>query len=960
MNTNVQNINAKKVLAYVLLPGIIPRLKELGGSGFGYFAFLIANVFQGVRILPPGHAFLNYHNIGKYGVRDVLSTAANHIEFSRRNADQIIVFGTVLLALVLLVLQFALFIIAMFTGKAFADTGGAPFTNIFVTDNPENDLAFMMLDYVFGIPNLFGSHALENGVPTPFHQGLHDLFQFYNLAILLVGVLIFLYYVVVVVIETAQTGVPFGRRFSKIYAPLRLIAAIGLLVPLNYGFNASQYITFYIAKIGSSFATNGWILYNENLDNPLGTDNATLIAGADAPDLHGLMYYMSVYHTCREMYKIFVPVVWGRAVDKTVEIKPYVIVDGHAREFSSYGYDEAKRYFGESDIEIVMGELNSQQYGESGAKKHIKYPGGVRPYCGKMTVSLSSTNPPYYTGQATSGGHIGNGINQGGVQTIEKQYYYMLMGLFKTDHKIAAIGERFAHKTVPGSTTRNGVPVDGAYDPCWRSEEIGDTQTCSRTTTPPVESIQAEIDQYQTAVNAAVATGLGELRDNISLKLNAQMARYGWGGAGIWYNRVAELNGSISSAIMAAPRPKAYPEVMDFVKSEKQKADTATTPCEIFNPNLANHQALDFKDKAHDPKIAEAGYAIHRWPCERPSEEGGIAKGMTGNIFLDSVGVIFGINGLFQLREQTAMDRTVDASGNVSGSGMPKVHPLAALSAIGKALVENAIRSMATSLFFSFGGGLDTLLGPHLGAGLATISKMLVNISTIGLTAGFILYYILPFLPFIYFFFAVGSWVKSIFEAMVGAPLWALAHLRIDGDGFSGRAAAGGYFLLFEIGLRPIVTLFGLIGGMAVFGASVAVLNEIFGLVVGNIVGADPALSVGRAGREASPADDLDIPPLGAIDQFFFTIMYTILVYMIATACFKMIDTIPKQFMRWMGTQVSTFNDNTGDPTANLTQYTALAGSQIAPQVLGGLNQGASAAGKLVNELGKTAKGDGA
>ena len=61
------------------------------------------------------------------------------------------------------------------------------------------------------------------------------------------------------------------------------------------------------------------------------------------------------------------------------------------------------------------------------------------------------------------------------------------------------------------------------------------------------------------------------------------------------------------------------------------------------------------------------------------------------------------------------------------------------------------------------------------------------------------LFYIIPFMPFIYFFFAVGTWVKAIFEAMVGVPLWALAHIRIDGQGLPGDAAMNGYYLLLEI-----------------------------------------------------------------------------------------------------------------------------------------------------------------
>lgn len=198
-----------------------------------------------------------------------------------------------------------------------------------------------------------------------------------------------------------------------------------------------------------------------------------------------------------------------------------------------------------------------------------------------------------------------------------------------------------------------------------------------------------------------------------------------------------------------------------------------------------------------------------------------------------------------------------------------------------------------------------------------------------------------------YFFFAVASWVKSIFEAMVGAPLWALAHLHIDGDGLPGKAAMGGYFLILEIALRPIFTVFALIAGIAVFTAMAGLLNNIFDLVVLNVSGAVPG------GSTATVATSyVDSFRRGVIDQFFYTIMYAILVYMMATASFKLIDSIPNGVMnRWIGAGIQTFNDNKDDPTQGLTQYAALGGQQIAGQVLGGVQQGVGAAGGLGGSL---------
>ena len=96
-------------------------------------------------------------------------------------------------------------------------------------------------------------------------------------------------------------------------------------------------------------------------------------------------------------------------------------------------------------------------------------------------------------------------------------------------------------------------------------------------------------------------------------------------------------------------------------------------------------------------------------------------------------------------------------------------------------------------------------------------------------------------MPFLFFFFAVGTWVKTIFEAMVGVPLWALAHIKIDGEGLPGDAAGSGYFMILEILLRPIMVIFGLIAAMIIFVTQVRILHLIWDLVVDGVgAGSDP------------------------------------------------------------------------------------------------------------------------
>ncbi|PZQ43867.1 MAG: hypothetical protein DI551_11285 [Micavibrio aeruginosavorus] len=1011
MTDNTQKINAKSVMKYMLLPGILPRAKAFGNSGFGYIAFLFANIFNAVRILPPNHPFTNPSNIGTFTIRQVIATAANNIEFSKKNIDQLVVFFTIMIAITLMFVQFILLILALLSSDAFAQAAGAgPFQGIFETQYPQYDIAFLLLDYVFGIPSLdvggadtfFGSTALQaTGGPTPFHQGLHALFNFYNLAILLVAALVFIYYIIVVVVETASSGVPFGRRFAKLYAPFRLIAAVGLLVPFGYGFNAAQYITLYAAKMGSSMATNGWIVYNRAMNegmgaqaNPTGAPSRTMVARPRTPPIDELAYFGSVYHACREMYAILVP--RGNNINPTqgICVGAYVIVNGQARTFAvnnsavcqggangggaaggEYTYDQAKTDFGQSDMEVVLGEYDPV--------KNTQYAGSVNPLCGKVTLSLNNDNPSihHYVQGSTTGsqaeGGAGDQDGNYGVRALEYMYFKMMIALLTTGNAegtgagntsgvygsvtkvFQAFGERAAHQFVPTCRSNSDGPTypDGCtHNPCFKSGILDDADTCGKEKWSPGSTVfQDPLEQYKTYLEEAINSAYSEYTEGMDLRLTEILERRGWGGAGIWYNHIADINGVFTGAIYAQPTIRQWPAAMEFVRTQRQKQDKSAAACKTFNPKLSNKKSVEFTNPTYPYVSLATNGAYEYFNCEKANQGIGTAvegttanagnticgvainnpnksvAGMTSNIFIDIVSVIFGLNGLFDLKACSELD---------PATGLSKVHPLAMLSTIGKSLVENSIRSMAMALGAAFGGGMAGILSAALGAALKSASAMFLSIAQLGLTVGFILYYILPFLPFIYFFFAVGSWVKSIFEAMVGVPLWALAHLRIDGDGLPGRSAMAGYFLIFEIFVRPILIVFGLIAGMATFSAMVIMLSELFDLVVLNMTGVEPSGSA-----QTMNAGALETFRRGVIDQFFFTVMYAVLVYIIATTSFKMIDTIPAMIMRWMGSGVNTFNDNKQDAAQGLSSYVAIGGRQLSGQIMGGLRQGAETLG---------------
>lgn len=1007
-NNKRQGIRTRDVVSYAVLPRVLPRITELFFTGFTFFAFFMAQVYRGVRLLPEGHPSLNPANVGQYGIRDVIVEAGRHLEWKRGNIDQILVYVAILIALLLLVLQAATFIVALAMPQAFAGgyTPSFGFGSIFGTPpgGGAQDIAFILLDRVFGVEGIFNS-CISNlstncaGIdpqtmkfdeanpvyrpatfPWPYHYGLHALFQFYSLGLLLVGVFILLYYVIVIVAETAQTGTPFGKRFDTVWAPIRIVLAFGLLIPVTNGLNSAQYITLYAAKFGSNFATNGWIVFNRaiNGSNQAMAQNMDLAVKPKAPDVSALLQFMTLAHTCKVYEEATLRDVSppppaasstagaaaagaganaaaaatggtsqpaARKSDCTdmpgKNIEAYIVKPGFTSETSAkflrdLDYKAALAFSENKDIRIRFGDRNCQTN---------TLAGNVAPTCGEITLPVTSLADEA-AGVVQSGyydliKHLWGGYGSG--TTIES--YANKDPADDNLQRIACDSARSntvlnsgrgdkAIREYALSYVRNGVTTPGTGI-C--REKIGDL--------PPTDWRDAAIDYYsygtrkvkqgekrlnyagaspagaKVIVDETLNRGVTQLRKQVTgdkYRISSDNLYRGWAGAGIWYNRIAEMNGSLTGAAWNMPSASMYPEIMMNVLAQKQKTDAKVMPRDMFSPTTAQgSMSLPGGDNSNH-YAAAMDQVYQQWENSNPMVK-------TGNVLADSINWLFGIDGLFDLHDDENQ----------------RAHPLALLVGVGKGLVESSIRNMGIGIMGGGAGILASIIpgGAGVGGVLSTASGFFFSIATMTLTAGFILFYVIPFLPFLYFFFAVGNWLKGVFEAMVGVPLWALAHIRIDGKGLAGDGAMNGYFMIFEIFLRPILILFGFLASITIFAAMAAVLHEIFDIAVDNLTGAGD-----RTGL------------MSAIDKFFYTCMYAVIMYIMALSSFKLIDLIPNQIMRWLGTNVSTFSDMQGDPASSLTQMTAIAGSQIVGGMTGGIQSAMGGMQKGAAGLGQVAE----
>jgi len=987
----VQTPNTKDVIAYTTLPRVIPRIKKFFSTGFGYIAFLMAHVYAMVRLLPAGHPYLASENMGRYGFHHVILAAANNLSFKKENIDQFIIFFALLGGVVLLVLQFVILGYSLLASQAHA-------FSFFDTPNPNNDVAFTILDYVFGIPDMFCSSfsppspatcTLSNpAVVSPYHFALHNLFTYYTTGLLLIGVLIFLYFIIVIIVETAVSGTPFGQRFQNVWVPVRLVVAIGLLVPVTYGLNSGQWVVLYAAKWGSSFATVGWNDFNLAIGqhaafagtpgagtvtggNPVG-ERYSLVVIPSQTDISSVIEAMSMVHACAYAYMRRTGAAAGEplpafpapqyhinddyaAPATNFMIRPYLVknpttwmtgapafpvpTNANMRQLitstAAVPYDTAVGFYFGGDIIIRFGEFKMDPgfVGPPGPNDfgvHQKHLGGVKPYCGDIRIPVTDL------------ANIAAPLVYGGSPYMLKFYYDLILNLWFNDVEMKQFARSYVavnkgevvELTDVCTPALSGCGSGNGFPPCGPG-----TGQC-QTTPPTSEWKSVKTQQYQLITDNNVRTAWGlYVTNGLTQFMETSIMERGWGGAGIWYNKLAEINGSFMDGVMAKPTLSRYPLVMEQVRTAKLKTDKDVTGLTQYLPSISAKSGVDAPDlridegKAALENVAKPLYDVHKYWNGDQKNQNNEEEVSFGNIFMDAMNLLLGTSGLGSMRGANA-----------------HLHPLAQLVAVGKGLVESAVRNMAISSASAFMGGALSAFEQHKGDGavLTAVSQMFLSTAFIGLTAGFVLFYILPFMPFLYFFFAIASWVKAIFEAMVGVPLWALAHLRIDGEGLPGDAAQNGYFLILEIAIRPILTVFGLIAAITIFGAQVRVLNLIWDLVTSNATGfTDSDMFT------ATLIDDFEFKRT-VVDQFFFTVIYTIICYMLGVASFKLIDTIPDNILRWAGASVSAFGDVNQESVESITRYGSVGGMTIGQQAAGAI-QGASSG--LGSSLGKLAAG---
>src|SRR6218665_710402 len=158
----------------------------------------------------------------------------------------------------------------MFDIRTAYDAGSTPNTN-----NASADLGLMILD------KLLRQSVAGNG--SAMQNGLTGLMQVYNTGILVVAAVMIFWMILSIVVDTAKTGVVGGGRHNMVWTPIRVVFALGIMIPLGTtGFSSGQFAVMKLAEWGSNFGTRAWSGYVTGVINSNGLLSPFTAEGASA------------------------------------------------------------------------------------------------------------------------------------------------------------------------------------------------------------------------------------------------------------------------------------------------------------------------------------------------------------------------------------------------------------------------------------------------------------------------------------------------------------------------------------------------------------------------------------------------------------------------------------------------------------------------------------------------------
>ncbi|MDX9690150.1 MAG: DotA/TraY family protein [Alphaproteobacteria bacterium] len=746
------------------------------------FAHMLASLFATADLFPSTHcAFYNENE--PLSLRDVLRTAYSNLEWSWVAFPKILYFVSVVGTLILSSLYVVTLGLSFLIPEAQAQMFDPP--------DPGCDFAHIWINYLFlGDTGAQSPSCTDGGIMYPNGNNMQiamaDTLHLYSLGILVFAGFTLLYHLLSMVAHTANTGTPMGQQANQFWAPVRLVVAIGLLVPVTayqdiQGLNTGQYIAIRLARMGSALGSNAWEIVMSRFSDHM-TELGMHVP--PPPNIDTLVRQVLLDEACMALYNQMIS-------------RPETKIDQNEYRVQRLILDSAGENMGAEDAVAVA---------------YVSENNKVR--CGSITLPREP---------------LVNGQPAGGYQTAVWQAARAAFFTFLNSPELEQIARASLSNLRP---TYRGV----------NETYIEPQEVYTRAT----NLITATRNDYQQRIAAALgAANLNNSQVVIDVnEISENWVQEGWVMAGAWFNTIARAQAAIFNSLLSSVTYAYHPMLIEeasFVdrftgnSSSRDVGDEVKRAVALFKSVV---------DKAGtDPTPALAASQMSPVTSAQPNKA--VQSFLT---FVYDLGVQYGLwtgtglvynfgNTMNPMMEVAAIgQRQVAMASDLLAVGMIGSQVGGPISGITLSEVDARSFGKGSSWMQSLQDRAITIgmstMAPEL---VRTVSTFVVAVGGVLFTSGLFLAYLLPLMPFFRFFFHVLTWILLLFESIVSMPLLALAHVNPYGDGLPGQMATRGYYMLLSIVLKPILMVIGLLAGFLIFFIAINFLNLAYGIAVGSL-----------------------------------------------------------------------------------------------------------------------------
>ncbi len=639
---------------------------------------------------------------------------------------------------------------------------------------------------------------------------------FTNVPALILGVIILFYSVIGGAINTASSGEVLGKSWSSIWLPIRTASGFGLIMPadgIGKGvMSISQLFIIWLILIGSNA---GSVLYKNLIDDITGYD-PTL-----SPPLESVGFTPSVdilkMLVCADV-KVNQMGINARAPQRTLAT---VEIGDPSAFFGAYSthniFANATKNGGYSmsptDMDPLSGYMSNKEF------RNIKF--GPDGSCG----SISGYVETRYTD---------SGIN---AETAESYKTKAVRGGMDVARDL--MGKQIVEMAKIAATMSSTIDVSKTYFAIQLEKEN------------PIETEKSDLitimdmlsDTFTTVANSYATNTAGLIHqgvissDSFQSKFNDEVKAGGWFGGGLWYYELGEFS-SLSPTIVKSTHAGISfkdPSVCSNVNSDD---------CQEYRELM--HQSLSLVDYMASKGInnlkASGTSVASLSPLDEAIDKCGPDESC--NIGMDSVERLSTRLAKWMLN----LLASSSSDNNPVGSTNANVSPFQTVSSIGHSLntyagvfwVLNgaayaAIESTSSfnssivgeaAGFFTFGAG-KIIAGTFMGT-LKWLALTIISIIMMLSTTGFVLAYLIPFLPVITWITMIAGYLITVVEAPVAIPLAVIQAVAPEGEGIMVTRLERAMQLLSMSVLKPSLMVIGLVASIHLANIVFQIMNDFF------------------------------------------------------------------------------------------------------------------------------------